>query len=63
MNLFPTQLGLKLHWFRTLHIAINSKESADQAARGTNWTAGTNQTSSWTETHTNISQTKYNTDK
>ncbi len=25
-NLFPIQLGWKLHWFRTLHFAITSKK-------------------------------------
>ncbi len=25
MNLFPIQLGLKLHWFRTLHFTITTK--------------------------------------
>ncbi len=33
---------------------IGIQESADQAGCGTNWTAGTNQTSSCTETHKHL---------
>ncbi len=37
---------------------IGSQESADQARCGTNWTAGTNQTSSCTDSHKNTSRTR-----